>query len=738
MFAKLGSVIYRRRWLTLGLAGLFLLASAGLLVRGGTLTSGVIHDMESERAQGLIEELFGHPLDTMFVAIFQAKDLAPEDEAFQVAMQKALEPLRHDARVLSVTTPDDASPAVALGMANEKGAIAYVSLKGDFKQALGAYEGVRRELSSGVLTITCTGRIPFLHDLDKRLEHDLLKAEAISLPLALLVLLLVFRTLVAAILPVAVGGLAVIGGMGIVVAMSRFTDIAQYTINVCSLIGLGVAIDYSLFMVSRYREELASGLGYPEALARAVATAGRVIGFSGAAVAVGLSGLLFFQGSYLSAMGLGGAIVVALAVLFALTFLPALLAVLGPRIHAGRLPSLLPPGLGQGMWHGMASWVMRRPLLVLLPTLALLLWMGSPFLHLRIVASDVRVLPPSLEARRGYDILKADFPDQAAARVLVAVRFPSSPALNGERIGALFDLSRRIAAIPNVSKVESIVDGAPFNTRGEYQRFLLHPPEDYASTVEEGKKLTVGDRVVLLSTNTELAPESKEAQAIVRAIREHRQVADGELLVGGQIANDLDAGNFILSRTPPAVAFVVSVTLVVLFLLFGSLILPFKALAMNFLSITASFGALVWIFQDGHLFIHDPRPVEPALPVLLFCTLFGLSMDYEVLMLSRIKEAYDQSHDNSRAVADGLERTAGLITSAAAIMVVVFSAFSLASVVVVQAVGFGMALAVALDATLVRSLLVPATMRLFGDLNWWAPRPLLRLRRWLGFEGLHG
>ena len=385
--------------------------------------------------------------------------------------------------------------------------------------------------------------------------------------------------------------------------------------------------------MSRYREELAAGHGYPEALARAVSTAGRTIAFSGAAVAVGLSGLLFFEGSYLSAMGIGGAIVVVLAVLFALTFLPALLAVLGPRIHAGRLPFAAPRrGSGEGFWHRTASWVMRRPLQILIPTLALLLWMGSPFLHLRMVASDVRVLPPSLEARHGYDILRADFPDQAQVRVLVLVRFPTAPALNEARVGALFDLSRRIAAIPNVSKVESIVDGAPFNTREDYQRFLLHPPTDYASTVEEGKKLTVGERVVLLSASTDLAPESKAAGAIVRAIREHRQVADGELLVGGQIANDVDASHFILSHTPPAVGFVVSVTLVVLFLLFGSLILPFKALAMNVLSISASFGALVWIFQDGHLFIHDPRPVEPALsraPLLLH-PLRASAMDYEV------------------------------------------------------------------------------------------------------------
>jgi RND superfamily putative drug exporter len=411
--------------------------------------------------------------------------------------------------------------------------------------------------------------------------------------------------------------------------------------------------------------------------------------------------------------------------------------VLGPRIPAGRLPAFLPTDIGRGLWHRTAHWVMRRPLQVLLPTLGLLLLMGAPFFHLRMAASDVRVLPASLEARQGYDALREDFPDQAAARMLVAVDFPRAPALNAERVGALFDLSRRIASIPHVTKVESIVNGAPFHTREEYQRFLLDPPVDYASTVEEAKKLTVGDRVVLLSALTDLTPESKGAQRIVRAIRERRQVADGELLVGGQTANDVDATTFILSRTPRAVVFVLSVTVIVLFLLFGSLLLPFKAVAMNFVSIAASFGALVWIFQDGHLFIREPRPLEPALPVLLFCTLFGLSMDYEVLMLSRIKESYDRTHDNTQAVADGLEKTAGLITSAAAIMVVVFSAFSLASVVVVQAVGFGMALAVAIDATLVRSLLVPATMRLFGDWNWWAPKPLSMLRVWLGFGDPH-
>ena len=292
-----------------------------------------------------------------------------------------------------------------------KSAIAMVSLKGDFKEALARYPAVRAHLQSPELAITCTGQLPFMDNFDRVLEHDLVRAEIVSLPLALLVLLLVFRTVVAAALPVGVGALAVVGGIAVVLGLSHVIDIAEYTINVCSLIGLGVAIDYSLFTVSRYREELAAGHDYPEALARALERAGRVVCFSGLAVGTGLVGLLFFGGSFLWAMGVGGAIVVALAVVFALTFLPALLAVLGPRIHAGRLP-ISRFGPGEGFWHRAASWVMRRPVAILVPTLAVLVVMGAPFLRLELMAADVRVLGADVEARQGYELLKRDFPSR--------------------------------------------------------------------------------------------------------------------------------------------------------------------------------------------------------------------------------------------------------------------------------------------------------------------------------------
>lgn len=712
----------RHRAIVLGLAGAWFAVAVALISSGlGRLTTRATYGLEADRAEKLLDAVTGRERDTTFVALFSSSTLEPRSPPFREAMLEALAPLARDSRVASVVTPFDAPSVLADMMFGEHGHAAYalVSVKGDFSQAAHAYAALRGELRSDVLSVTCTGQLAFMHDLDGLLERDLIRAEAVSLPACVLLLAMVFGTVVAALLPVCVGALAVTSGIAAVVVLSRFVEMAQYTLNVCSLIGLGVAIDYSLFIVSRYREELAAGLDYEAALDRALATAGRVVLFSGFAVTVGLSGLLFFSRSYLMAVGLGGGIVVAFAVLFALTVLPALLSVLGPRIHWGRLPFTLPSH--GAVWHRTALWVMRHPWATLLPALAVLLVMGSPFVRLQMAASDVRVLPLTTEARMGHELLRSEFPDAADTHVLVAVDFPTAPALNADRIDALYGFAERLAALPSVTAVKSIVDPSRPVPRASWAPLLLSPPPALAHIVEEGKRLSVGDRTVIIDVSTDEAPESAAARAIVAAIRSDRRVGDGSLLVGGATAADVDATQYIVARAPLVIGFVVAVTYVVLFLLLRSVLLPAKAVLMNILSIAGSFGALVWVFQEGHLFGHTPRPLDPTLPVLLFCNLFGLSMDYEVLMLTRMKETFDRTADNQSAVATGLEKSAGLITSTAAIMVAVFGSFALAHVVLIQATGFGMAVAVAMDATIVRVLVVPATMRLLGDWNWWAP-----------------
>jgi len=736
MFVALARAVSRHRLVVLAGTVVVLALAVLSLVRGGSLTSGTIEGTESSKATELVRGAAGADTDTTVVALVSHSTMAATDPVFESALALHLEKARALPVVEQVVSVNDAPEQARARFvsADKKTALVLVRLKGDEKAAVKAFPAVRDALRAGPFTVAVTGKPAFLFDLNTQLEHDLLRAELISFPLALVVLLWVFRTVVAALLPVVVGGLAVLAGVGAVLALSHHLDMAQYTLNVVSLIGLGVAIDYSLFMVSRFRAELATGATVDAALERTVDTAGRAVAFSGLAVAAGLSGLLFYQGSFLAAMGLGGAIVVGFSVLFALTLLPAILGWLGRRVDLLRVP--VPAfGLKAGLWKRLAGWVMQHPVKVLVPTLAFIAFLGWPFLRLQTAGTDITALPETAGSRQGAAALARAFPEQSATRILVAVEFPGDPFVS-ERIGPLYDATRRWARLPGVVGVESIVDLDPSVTRDQYLQLANAPAAFRPPEFALAEAAYLRGNVAVVQVLTQAPISSPEARHLVEELRKDRTVGDGRALVGGQSASDVDSTAFVLGRAPLAVGLVVLVTLVALFVLLGSVILPIEAVVMNFLSLSASFGALVWIFQEGHLrwlLNFQPGPLEPALPVLLFCILFGLSMDYQVLMLSRMREEWNRSHDNRTAVAEGLEQTGRLITSAAAIMVAVFAAFALARILVVKAMGVGMAIAVALDATLVRVLIVPATMRLFGNANWWAPRALQRLS--LGAHG---
>jgi RND superfamily putative drug exporter len=431
--------------------------------------------------------------------------------------------------------------------------------------------------------------------------------------------------------------------------------------------------------------------------------------------------------------------VVAFSVLYGLTFLPALLAILGPRVDFMRLPFVHPDrtATGEGLWHKLATAVMVHPWRTLLPVVALLLLLGSPFLGIRLGLSGADSLSKDAESRRGEELLDRQFPDSSAYPMVVVLDYPQGSPLTKERIGETYDLSRWLEDRPGVKEVDGIVSLDPKLSRAQYQQLLSGPREDPPPQVRGALNRTTGDHITVLTTYTSVGYNTDRAYDLVREVRERHPEVGGRVLVGGWAAFDLDLTESVYDAAPPAIAFVVLATYVVLFLLLGSVLLPIKAVVVNFLSISASYGALVWVFQEGHLsgpLDFTPGPINTTTPIIMFCILFGLSMDYEVMLLSRIKEEYEKTGDNMASVALGIERTGRLITGAALIKATVFFSFGLAEAVVIKAIGLGMGLAVLVDATIVRALLVPATMRLMGHWNWWAPKPLARLHRRLGLS----
>ena len=736
MFAWWGHFVYRFRWLMLAVSGLLLAASIVALFNGGTTKNSGGGNTESGRAVALMQsQLPQNGAGSSFVLVFGSQTMPVQDPAFKPAVLAALQPLQDDARVKSIETPFDVPAEQARAMTSTDGHHVYalVTLTDDYATARQYYTQLRAKVHSDQLQVLGTGNVAIASDFDKYLQADLQRAELVSFVVVLLLLAIVFGTLVSAALPLGVGGFAVVGGLAAVGLLARFTDVSTYATNIVTLIGLGVAIDYSLFMVSRFREELGAGRTPEQALIATMRTSGRAVAFSGITVAIGLSAMLFFQGSFLASMGFAGAMVVAIAVLYALTFLASLLAILGHRVNRLRLP--LPRGtVGRGFWHGLAMRVMRRPLLVLLPIVGLLLLMASPFIQIKIANGDVGMLPPNAESRHGYDQLQ-QFPGQGSTFFSVVVHYSNGGPLTTDRIGGLYDLAQSIKQIPGVENVESLVSFDSSLSRSAYQALLSQPAAAQPARAQAIVRATTGSEIAVLSVVTKAGPESDASRAIVRSLRTMTPPAGSSVLVA---AFSIDFTDFILQRIPLAVAYVMIVTYLVLFLLTGSVVLPLKAVIMNILSIGASFGALVWIFQQGHLsslLNFTAAPLDPSVPVLLFCIVFGLSMDYEVLLISRIQEEYRRTGDTTQAVADGLEKSGRLITGAAGIMVAVFLAFGLADVVLIKSIGLGLAIAVAIDATLVRALIVPAVMRLLGGANWWAPRPLARWHRRFGLEG---
>ena len=725
-----GLFVHRHRWIVLLLSVLLFLLSVAGWLSGGQPKNASDYDVESVKAARLESQQLPSTTGSSFGLLFSNSSLTWSDPRFKSAVIDALSPLHHDSRVTSVSTPyDGSSRARDLVSTNQHSVAAFIGLKSDFSTARQQFGQLRAEVSSPLLSIATAGDVPLAYDFDHLLAKDLSRSEVISLPLALILLVIVFGTGVAALLCLGVGVFAVLGGLGATLTIAHSADVATYATNVVTLVGLGIAIDYSLFIVSRYREELARDGDSARALGATMATAGRAIAFSGVTVAIGLAGLLFYTGTPLVSMGYSGAIVVGTSVLYALTFLPALLAVLGPRINRLRVPVLQPRSDGRGLWHRWATWVMRRPWFVLVPTVAVLFVAGTPFYGIQLANSDVQQLPVTAESRMGAELLQRQFPQTGQNLLDVVVQFDHGGPLDAANIAIAYKLSRHLATLPGVVSQRSYVDVSPQLSLSAYQSMYAAPAGGLPAAARTVVRELTGRSIAVIELGTPFLTTSDQAHQLVRSIRGSDTVPGATAQVTGNTAFDIDFVDYMLRHTPAAIAFVVITTFLVLLLLLRSLVLPLKAVLMNALSLSAAFGALVWVFQQGHLsglLGFTPGALDPTIPVLLFCIVFGLSMDYEVFLLTRMQESYRVSADNRTAVAAGLERSGRLVTGAAAIMACVFLAFALASVVTIKAIGLGMAVAVIVDATLVRALVVPALMRLLGRVNWWAPRWLRR------------
>jgi len=701
VFEAWGRFIYRRRRLVLLTAAIAVAGAAawgsgvfGSLQSGGGFTAP---GSQSQQASDLATRAFGRDTADV-VVLYRSATQTVADPAYRRAVTGTLAALPRDQVLSAVSYWTSRSPQFIGAGGHETYAVLRLAGAGDAAQ-IKAYQAIAGKLGAPGLTEVTGGQIPTEQAINGQVKSDIGRAEGLSMPVLLVLMLMIFGSLAAASLPLAIGGAAILGSFAALRLLTLFTSVSVYSINITTILGLGLAIDYGLFMVARFRDELGHQPSTEQALARTVATAGRTVAVSGVTVALALASLMLFPEMFLRSMGYGGVATVVVDMLAALTVMPALLAVLGPRVNALRIrrPARRAPAAGSGgAWYRIARSVMRRPLAYLAVIVIALLALGSPFRSITWGGTDARALPSGSAPRVVAEALARDFPVNATTPVEAVVRF-AGPAAGPARRAALAGYAARLDRVPGVIA---------------------------------GQVTGVAGNVARVDLRYSASAGSAAARALVARVRAVPPPAGSQAYVGGTTAQLVDELGSLGATLPWMALTVALTTFVLLFLAFGSVVLPVKAIVMNVLSLTATFGAVVWIFQEGHLsgLLHftPTGTIDPTMPILMLAIIFGLSMDYEVFLLSRIRERYDVTGDNAAAVAGGLQRTGGIITSLALLLVVVVGAFSASGITFIKLMGVGMIIALVVDATIIRVLLVPATMRLLGDVTWWAPRPLRR------------
>jgi len=726
MLSRLAQFSIRRRVLVLVLATIAF-GLAGSL--GGSvaqhLSSGGFDDPHSESSQA--EKVLAHQFRTgtpNLVLLVDARHGTVDSPAVAAAGVALTNRLAAEPHVANVASYWNLGRVAPLRSKTADSALVVARIEGDQNQVVKrAGEIEQRYVAAGaVVRVQVGGFGPVFHEVGTTIEEDLVKAELIALPITILLLLLIFRGVVAAALPLAIGALSVVGTFFVLRVLASVTEVSVFALNLTTAMGLGLAIDYSLFVVSRYREELAAGFEPNAAVVRTVRTAGRTVAFSALTVAASLCALLVFPQAFLRSFAYAGVAVAGLAGLCAVVVLPALLAVLGRRVDALSLRRRAPKPVGEGVWHRVALAVMRRPIPVATVVILFLLLLGSPFRHLDLGRPDDRVLPTAAASRQVSDVIRRDYASQEVGALSVVAPDTAAAGTGAARDAAIGRYATALSRLAGVARVDAAT--------GVYLK---------GQAIRVGPEVTArftDARGTWLSVVPSIEPVSSAGEHLVAEIRS--LPAPFAVEVTGTPAQLADSKASLFGRLPLAGAIISLITFILLFLMFGSVVVPAKAVVLNILSLSATFGAMVWVFQEGHFagFLHftPTGTIDATTPILMFCIAFGLSMDYEVFLLSRIKEEHDAGHDNVSSVAVGLERTGRIVTAAAVLIAVVFTSFATSRVSFIKLFGIGLTLAVLMDAFLIRGTLVPAFMRLAGEANWWSPRWLRKIHDRIGIS----
>lgn len=740
MFGAVARFVIRRRAVVIGLYAL--LMPMALMLAGSVLPmlkAGGFEDpgRESWQAFELIQREFGTGTGDI-IALYTTETGTVDDLGVTAKMTSVISRLENDPEVGAVQSfYTTTAPHFVSG--DRTRTFLLIDLLGDEQQKIETFLRLQPAFAADNLTVQFAGLIPTNHSVFETIRSDLTRAELLAFPLTSVVVFVVFGSAASVAILLVAGGCGILFAFAALRGIAAISDVSVFAINTIMLLGLGLAVDYSLFLVNRFREELPAR-GVEDAILRTMETTGRAIAFSGITVAASLCGLFVFEQMVLRSLALGGIVVALGSVVLALTLIPALLAVTGKRIDAWRIPFLTPieDTLQQdNLWHRTALAVMQRPLIIAIAIAMLLLVLALPFTRFKGTLVDWRALPAGEPVRVTNEILDAEFAANQGTPHLVLVTVPGN-VLAPENLQRLATLTERMSEIPGISRIDSIFTFTPDMSIAESTDLLQNRDPDNAY-FEALLTAFVKGRWMRLSVVSEQPFDGTLSLQQVRALRS-MSTAEVQVQVAGYAAALIDLRAAVREQAPWMISIVMGVMFVILFLAFGSVTLPLKAMVMNSLSLTASFGAVVWIFQDGRLqALLDYSPLgysDLTLPLVMFAVIFGLSMDYEVILLSRIREEYARCGDNSGAVAVGLARTGRLITSAGALFLVVVAAFATSKMLYMKALGVGMGLAILLDITIVRAMFLPAAMHLMGRWNWYAPKVLRRLWRMSGVSDL--